>query len=62
MNAVKLELVPNKPRTPIRGVRISDDLWEDAQRVAEVRGESVSDEVRAGLERYVKRHRRLLDE
>jgi len=52
---------PNKPRTPIRGVRIPDELWEDAQRVAAARGESVSDEVRAALERYVKRNRALLD-
>jgi len=53
--------VPNKPRTPIRGVRIPDELWEDAQRVAAARGEYVSDEVRAALERYVKRNRALLD-
>lgn len=49
--------VPNQPRTPIRGVRVSDDLWKEAQRVAAERGETVSDEVRRALERYVKRHR-----
>lgn len=56
-----MALVPNKPRTKIRGVRVPDDLWEDAQRVAKARGEDVSAEVRAGLERYVKRNRHLLD-
>lgn len=61
MNADTMAVVPNKPRTPIRGVRVPTELWEDAQRVAEARGESVSDEVRAGLERYVKRNRALID-
>lgn len=50
--------VPNKPRTPIRGVRVPDDLWKEAQKVAAARGETVSDEVRRALERYVKRHSR----
>lgn len=40
---------------------ISDELWADAQAVAAARGESVSDEVRASLERYVKRNRKLLN-
>lgn len=52
--------MPNKPRTPHRTVRIGDELWHQAQAVAEARGETVSDEVRAGLERYVKRHRNLI--
>lgn len=60
MNTDTMATVPNKPRTKIRGVRIPDDLWEDAQRVAEARGEAVSDEVRAALERYVKRNKDLL--
>ena len=51
-----MSTVPNKPKTPIRGVRVPDDLWTKAQRVAADRGESVSDEVRRALERYVKRH------
>lgn len=58
----KLSPMPNKPRTPHRTVRISDELWEAAQRIAEVRGETVSDEVRAGLTWYVKKYRYLLDE
>lgn len=44
-----------------RGICVACELWEDAQRVAEARGETVSDEVRASLERYVKRNRNLLD-
>lgn len=61
MNTGKLDRVPNKPRTKIRGVRVPDELWEDAQRVAKAREEDVSAEIRAGLERYVKRNRHLLD-
>lgn len=53
--------VPNKPRTPIRSIRIADELWADAQKVAAARGEDVSAEVRSSLERYVKRNRSLLE-
>lgn len=52
--------VPNKPKTKIRGIRVPDELWDDAKTVAAARGEDVSTEVRAGLERYVKRNRALL--
>lgn len=55
-----MTVVPNKPKTKIRGIRVPDELWEDAQRVAKARGEDVSAEVRAGLERYVRRNRDLL--
>ncbi|RLK47602.1 hypothetical protein C7474_2194 [Microbacterium telephonicum] len=61
MNTGTLEPMPNKPRTKIRGVRVPDELWEDAQKIAKARGEDVSAEIRAGLERYVKRNRNLLD-
>lgn len=53
-----LRRMPNQPRTPIRGIRIPDELWEAAQQVAAERGETVSDEVRRALERYVKRAQR----
>ena len=47
--------MPNQPRTPIRGIRVPDELWEAAQQVAADKGETVSDEVRRSLERYVKK-------
>lgn len=50
--------VPNQPKTKIRAVRVPDDLWIAAQEVAAERGESVSDEIRSALERYVKRNRK----
>lgn len=47
--------MPNQPKTPARAVRISDDLWEAAQEVAAADGETVSDLVRSGLERELRR-------
>lgn len=48
-------LVPNQPKTPLRNVRVSDELWQAALLKAEERGETVSDVVRRALERYVAR-------
>lgn len=42
--------------TTLRNVRVADDLWQRARAVAQVRGESLSDVLRAALERYVKRY------
>lgn len=42
--------------TTLRNVRVADDLWQRARAVAGKRGESLSDVIRAALERYVKRH------
>lgn len=47
--------VPNKPKTPLRSFRISDEVYEAAQKKAAEKGESVSDVVRRALERYSKR-------
>jgi Arc/MetJ-type ribon-helix-helix transcriptional regulator len=46
--------VPNSPKTPLRSIRVPDPLWKAAQERAAERGESVSDVIRAALERYVK--------
>ena len=40
--------------TPIRTVRVSDELWEAAKRVASDRGETVTDVILRALERYVR--------
>jgi hypothetical protein len=45
--------VPNQPKTPRRTVRISEDLWEKAQKEAARRNETVSDAIRRALERYI---------
>lgn len=49
---------PDKPYygTVIRSVRVADDLWKDAQRVAKARNESVTEVIVQALQRYVKRH------
>ena len=44
---------PNQPRTPIRGVRIADDLWIAVQQLAKAEGRTASDLVRGLLEQYV---------
>jgi predicted DNA-binding ribbon-helix-helix protein len=38
----------------IRAVRVPDDLWEEAQQVAEERGETLSAVIRKALQEYVK--------
>lgn len=42
--------------TTLRNFRAEDSLWQRAKAVADRRGESLSDVLRAALERYVKRH------
>ena len=46
--------MPNKPKTPIRGVRVPEDLWRAAQAEAERRGETVTDAILRALKRYVR--------
>lgn len=50
--------MPNAPRpdNPTRNVRVEDQLWRAALRVAHAEGTTVSEVVRAALKRYVARH------
>lgn len=48
--------VPNQPATPTHSVRVPEDLWQAALRVAHDRGETVADVIRRALERYVRAH------
>jgi negative regulator of replication initiation len=41
-------------RTPLRSIRVPDDLWRAAMAVADERGESITDVLRRALERYVR--------
>lgn len=52
---VRTDTAGDHDRTPIRAVRIPDDLWQAAQRRAAERGETVSDAIRRSLTRYVRR-------
>lgn len=44
---------PNAPKTPIRGVRIPDDLWAAVQAKAAAEGRTASDVVRDLLAAWV---------
>lgn len=45
-------VMPNP--TPLRNVRVPDDLWDAAMSKALDRGESLSEVIRRALEKYVK--------
>lgn len=49
--------VPNKPKMPMRTIRIPDELWAAAQAKAEAEGVTVSEVVRRELERWVRKRR-----
>ena len=52
--------MPNPEPIPVHAVRVSNDLWQRAQVVAQHRGETVSQVVRRSLSRYVWRYERVL--
>lgn len=58
----RINRVADDPRTPIRTLRVPPELWDRAMRIAEKRGESLSQIMRAALERYVRRHEHELGE
>ena len=45
--------VPRKPMKP-RQVRVRDDVWDEAMRIAAEREEILSEEIRKFLERYIR--------
>lgn len=48
--------VPNKPKTPLRNVRVDDQLWVDAQKVAAEQDTNVSEVIRQALLVYILEH------
>lgn len=42
--------------TPIRAVRVPEELWRAAQGIAAAQGKTVTDVITAALQRYVRRH------
>jgi NRPS condensation-like uncharacterized protein len=46
--------MPNQPKTPLRSVRIPDDLWAAAKARADERGETVTDAIIRALRRYAR--------
>lgn len=49
-------MAPNQPATPLHSVRVDQDLWEAAQRVAADRDETVTDVLVRALQRYVREY------
>lgn len=45
--------MPDQPKTPLRAIRIEDELWERAKAAAHNRGETVTDAIRRALREYV---------
>lgn len=45
---------PNQPKTPVRTVRIPDELWEALRIRADERGETVTDVILRALRLYVR--------
>ncbi|MDI6911510.1 hypothetical protein [Nocardioides sp.] len=46
--------MPNQPATPNRTLRIPDEIWQEARRIAADRGENVTAVVIRALERYIR--------
>jgi hypothetical protein len=43
------------PKTPLRNLRVPDDLWDAAKAKAEAEGRTMTDVLTAALRRYVAR-------
>ena len=54
--AANNQSVPNQPKTPLRAVRVPDELWKAAQAVARGRGETLSEVIRDCLSAYVAKY------
>lgn len=52
----------HRRRTKLRTTQIDGEVWDVAQRIAELRGETLAAVMRNAVKRYVARHRHLLNE
>ena len=48
-----LDPMVNQPKTPIRGIRVEDEVWERVKLKAKRNRETASDVVRRALEEYI---------
>lgn len=53
--------VPKPTHTPLRNLRMEDDVWLPALRISFVRGETLTKVIGAALARYIGRHREIID-
>jgi hypothetical protein len=49
-------VAPNQPKTPLHSVRVDQELWEAALRIAADRRETVTEVIVRALTRYVREH------
>jgi hypothetical protein len=49
-------VAPISGETPVRSIRVPDERWEASQRIADERGENMSEYVNRLLEREIRRH------
>lgn len=49
---------PKTGVTPVRNVRVPDELWHAAQAAAEERKETLTAVIQRALQRYVREHKR----
>lgn len=47
--------MPNKPATPLKNIRVPDDLWNSAKAVVKSEGCSLSEVIRQVLAAYVEK-------
>lgn len=48
--------MPNMPATPVRSIRIPDEVWEELRRRADDRGETITAVVLRALRAYLREH------
>lgn len=48
--------MPNQPATPVRTVRISDEVWQALRQRADERGETVTDVVLRAIRLYLREY------
>lgn len=49
----RMRRMPNQPKTPVRGLRVDDELWHAAQEKAKAEGRTMTDVLVAYLKRYI---------
>lgn len=46
--------MPNQPKTPVRTVRIADEIWAELKKRAAAQGVTASDLLREALEKFLR--------
>lgn len=54
--------VPKSTHTPLRNLRMKDDIWFPALRIAYLRGEALTKLFETAAVRYIARNRHLIDD